>query len=127
MSSNVESAPIEPTNLDLARAAVQKLQAQIGDLQALGQRANPCGASLQGQFLAAQQQFQGQILPLGDRDSPHWPPILTEMNRTLRLVAMDVAFLQAARQPITVQQRQRQLLDKLQQLAGFCEALLAAL
>jgi hypothetical protein len=34
-----------------------------------------------------------------------------------------VAFLQAARQSLTAQQRQRQLGDKLDQLLGFCAAL----
>lgn len=110
------------SDLDPMAAAVQTLQAQILDLQALGQQANPDGLALQGQFLATQQQFQAHLLPLGDR--PSLAPVLTEMNRTLRLLAMDVAFLQAARQPMKVQQRQRQLLNKLQQLSQFCDALI---
>jgi hypothetical protein len=40
---------------------------------------------------------------------------------------MDVAFLQAARQSLTAQQRQQQMGDKLGQLLGFCEALIQTL
>ena len=94
-------------------------------LQALGelvQAANPSGSRLQAEFLATQQLFQHQILPLGE-PHPAAQPALTEMNRTFRLLAMDVAFLQTARQSITAQQRQRQMGDKLTQLLGFCDAL----
>lgn len=127
MSSNVDFAVLDSASPDPAIAAVHRLQAQICDLQALGQQANPNEAALQSQFLMAQQQFQAELLPLSGSPSANLPPILTEMNRTLRLLAMDVAFLQAARQPMKRQQRQRQLLEKLQQLSGFCDALLAAL
>lgn len=41
------------------------------------------------------------------------------MNRTLRLLAMDVAFLQAARQPMKRQQRQRQLWRNFSSFRGF--------
>jgi hypothetical protein len=50
-------------------------------------------------------------------------PILTEMNRTLRLLAMDVAFMQTSRNAQTTQQRQQQLNHKTDQLLSFCEAL----
>jgi hypothetical protein len=108
--------------------AVQILQTYLAQLQSLSQRANPDGAALQEQFLAAQQHFQQQVLPLGDRAVPSpsaqpMQPILTEMNRAFRLLAMDVAFLQAARHPLKAQQRQRQMADKLEQLVGFCAAL----
>ncbi|MGF1567685.1 MAG: heterocyst frequency control protein PatD [Nodosilinea sp.] len=105
------------------------LQAQLQQLLADGQQANPEGDRLQNGFLTAQQHFQTQVLPhLGHPDLlPSGAPILTEMNRTFRLLAMDVAFLQAARQPATAQQRQRQLSQNIQQLLGFCEALGQAL
>jgi uncharacterized protein with PIN domain len=81
---------------------------------------------LQSGFLAVQQAFQQQILPLGDDDGldrATLQPLLTEMNRMLRLMAMDVAFLQTARQPMTQQQRQRQLLTKLEQFGSFATTL----
>jgi hypothetical protein len=102
--------------------ALETLRSHLQTLVNLVQSANPDGHSLQAQFLLAQQQFQHQLLPLGE-DLPSAQPVLTEINRTLRLLAMDVAFLQAARQSTTTQQRQRQMLEKLSQLQSFCQAL----
>ncbi|WP_017300861.1 heterocyst frequency control protein PatD [Nodosilinea nodulosa] len=102
--------------------ALSNLRSQLQSLETLARSANPDGGQIQAQFLLAQQHFQHQILPLGDAIVSA-QPIITEMNRTLRLLAMDVAFLQAARQSTTTQQRQRQLIEKLAQLAGFCNAL----
>ncbi|NJL46674.1 MAG: heterocyst frequency control protein PatD [Leptolyngbyaceae cyanobacterium SM2_5_2] len=106
---------------------IQALKDYLSRLQTLCQQANPSGLALQEPFLLAQQHFQSQILPLGEESSPALQPILTEMNRTLRLLAMDVAFLQAARQPLKAQQRQQQMGERLQQLLGFCEALSQAI
>jgi hypothetical protein len=103
-------------------SALSNLRSQLQALETLARSANPSGRQLQEQFLLAQQHFQHQILPLGN-ELANAQPVLTEMNRTLRLLAMDVAFLQAARQSSTTQQRQRQLIEKLEQLLGFCQAL----
>ncbi len=100
--------------------ALSNLRSHLHTLETLGRSANPDGGQLQAQFLLAQQHFQHQLLPSTQ-------PVLTEINRTLRLLAMDVAFLQAARQTTTTQQRQRQLGEKVQQLLGFCTALEAAI
>lgn len=102
--------------------ALETLRSHLQTLVALAESANPDGRALQAQFLLAQQQFQHQMLPLGE-DLPSAQPVLTEINRTLRLLAMDVAFLQTARQSTTAQQRQRQMLEKLGQLLTFCQAL----
>jgi hypothetical protein len=102
---------------------VQALTAYLCQLQTLCQRANPNGLALQEQFLLAQQHFQTQVLPLGENGSTSRQPVLTEMNRTFRLLAMDVAFLQTARQPLKAQQRQHQMDEKIQQLLAFCQAL----
>ncbi|MBW4484792.1 MAG: heterocyst frequency control protein PatD [Tildeniella torsiva UHER 1998/13D] len=106
--------------------ALETLRSHLQTLVDLAQTANPDGHALQAQFLLAQQHFQHQMLPLGD-DLPSAQPVLTEINRTLRLLAMDVAFLQAARQSTTAQQRQRQMVEKLGQLLNFCEALALAI
>jgi Zn-dependent oligopeptidase len=110
----------------MALEFVQKLQQQLQHLQGEGQRANPSSSSLQQAFLMAQQTFQNQIMPLAA--SPpvgelSIQPILTEMNRTFRLLAMDVAFMQTVRNSATTQQRQRQMKTKIEQLLGFCGAL----
>ncbi|MBD2110795.1 MULTISPECIES: heterocyst frequency control protein PatD [Cyanophyceae] len=102
--------------------ALETLRSHLQTMVGLVQSANPDGRTLQAQFLLAQQQFQHQMLPLGE-ELPSAQPVLTEINRTLRLLAMDVAFLQAARQSTTTQQRQQQMLKKLDQLLTFCQAL----
>jgi len=109
--------------------AVQSLMSQVNQLHERCQKANPDGKALQQDFLRIQQTFQTQILPLTDQNpSPETiQPILTEMNRIFRLLGTDVAFMQAAKKSITVQQRQRQMTEKLQRLSSFCQALMKAL
>jgi uncharacterized coiled-coil DUF342 family protein len=109
--------------------AVQSLMNQVNQLCERCQQANPDGKALQQDFLRIQQTFQTQVLPLTDQNtSPETiQPILTEMNRTFRLLGTDVAFMQAAKKSITLQQRQRQMAEKLQRLSAFCEALMKAL
>lgn len=106
--------------------ALETLRSHLQTLAGLVQSANPDGRALQAQFLLTQQHFQHQMLPLG-AEMPAAQPVLTEMNRTLRLLAMDVAFLQTARQSTTAQQRQRQMVEKLGQLLNFCEAMAQAI
>lgn len=108
---------------------VQSLMNQVNQLNEQCQKANPDGKALQQDFLRIQQTFQTQVLPLADHNtSPDTiQPILTEMNRTFRLLGTDVAFMQAAKKSITVQQRQRQMAEKLQRLSSFCQALMKAL
>ncbi|TVQ13615.1 MAG: hypothetical protein EA368_01935 [Leptolyngbya sp. DLM2.Bin27] len=106
--------------------ALTTLRSHLDSLGHLVRSANPDGRQIQEQFLIAQQQFQHQVMPLAG-PYPSAQPVLTEMNRTLRLLAMDVAFLQAARQSVTTQQRQHQMDEKLTQLLAFCQALGAAI
>lgn len=103
--------------------APETLRSHLQALATLARAPQPDGRRLQAQFLLTQQFFQHQILPLGELQ-PAVQPVITEMNRSLRLLAMDVAFLQAARQSITAQQRQGQMIEKLDQLLGFCEAIM---
>ena len=83
------------------------------------------------QFLQVQQFFQQQVGPLelAELDgaiAPRVQAVRTEMQKELRLLAMDVMFLQAARQSVTQQQRQEQLGDRLEKLLGYCQVLLEA-
>jgi hypothetical protein len=109
--------------------AVQSLTHQVNQLSAECQAANPDGKAWQHHFLRIQHCFQTQVLPLADQVAvPETiQPILTEMNRTLRLLGMDMAFLQTARNTATRQQRQRHIVDQLQRLQAYCEALATAL
>ncbi len=47
-----------------------------------------------------------------------------EMHKQLRLLAVDIMFLQAAKQSATVQQRVVAVRDRLTTLVGYCDALL---
>jgi hypothetical protein len=48
----------------------------------------------------------------------------TEIHKQLQLLKMDAAFLQAARRPETIAQRQNQIRDRLNLLIGYCTHLL---
>ncbi len=78
-----------------------------------------------------QKQFQSEILPL-ENYSPQIVPeqmqrlrsLQVEMDKQLKLLAMDALFLQAARQATTVAQRQQQMSDRLTYLQRYCEGVL---
>lgn len=84
---------------------------------------------LRQDVLATQQYFQQQIASL---DSQEIDPevesrvrsLQTEISKQLNMLNMDVTFLQAARQPQTLQTRQQQITQRLQTLVGYCEAIL---
>ncbi len=106
---------------ELKQALEQMHQSLVGGLL------NP--QRLRQNFLEAQQIFQQQIVSLDasdlePADEPRVRSYQTEMSKQLRLLAIDVMFLQAARQSETVQQRQIQLGDRIQALMGYCDALL---
>jgi len=92
-------------------------------------RANPDLASLHADFLEVQQMFQLRIM---DTNLDQLDPAIasqvrsyqTEINKEMRLLGMDVMFLQAARQPTTTQQRQSQMSDRISTLIRYCNALL---
>ncbi len=48
-----------------------------------------------------------------------------EIDKQLRLLSMDVMFLQAAKQPSTTEQRLNQMRDRLTLLLRYCHGLLA--
>lgn len=83
----------------------------------------------QKDLLETQQLFQQQILSLDadeldPKEEPQVRSYQTEIGKQLRLLGMDVMFLQAARKSETLQQRQIQLSDRLVVLIGYCDALL---
>ncbi|GEM_PF-1114959 len=51
--------------------------------------------------------------------------IQTEMNKAMRLLNTDVVFLNTAKQPDTIQQRQQQIGTRLQSLKQYGEAVLS--
>lgn len=88
-------------------------------------QANIDGLSLQQEFLAIQQLYQQQLLPtLMAADSA--APLMTyqtEINRSLRLLGVDVTFLQTAKNSITRQKRQVQMQQRLKTLLDFSRGL----
>ena len=73
--------------------------------------------------------FQNQILTL-DLDelaanlAQQTQSVQVELNKQLRLLQMDMQFLQAAKQQSTLHQRQQQATDRLALLIRYCEILL---
>lgn len=84
---------------------------------------------LRSEVTALQQYFHDQLLrlPIDTLSSAtqQWvQSYQVEMDKQLRLLGMDVLFLQAARQTATALQRQQQVCDRLGTLQRYCEALL---
>ena len=107
----------------------QKYQNFKQVLQQLQTAVNLDTPELRQRFLEGQQFFQQQIVSLnaGDLepvDEPRVRSYQTEMSKQLQLLGMDVTFLQAARQPATVQQRLKSVGDRIQTLIGYCDVLL---
>lgn len=97
-------------------------------LQAIATQANLDRVSLQAAFLEAQQLFQLQIAgtdlsPLDAAIATKLQSLFVEINKQLRLIGVDLMFLQAARQPATTQKRQKQMGDRLQLLLTYCTAI----
>lgn len=99
------------------------LRSQLTQCHNLSQVSLPEETHLYRQLLALQQSFQRQVLPLETTADPTLQPILTEINRSLRLLAVDVSFWRSSRQPITQHQRQQQMGVRLTQLGQFLEML----
>jgi len=99
------------------------LRSQLTHCHHLTQSSPPGETDLYLQILALRQGFQSQVLPLDARADPALQPILTEINRSLRLLEVDVAFWRSCRQAITQQQRQQQIGARLAQLGQFLEVL----
>jgi len=114
----------------LHRHQYQELLTALTQLQQTVNPVNiPATRSPSQAFEQVQAIFQDQIAPLtsDDLDSTNpsrIQPFLTEIHRQMRLLQMDVMFLQASRNSETAQQRQIVISDRLKSLIGYCEALL---
>ncbi|MEM6520510.1 MAG: heterocyst frequency control protein PatD [Cyanobacteria bacterium P01_C01_bin.70] len=102
---------------------------QLEALRSMTQGRNIDGRSLQQHFLEAQQLYQTQLLPLmaASPAAAGFVSYQTEINRALRLLGLDVAFLQSAKQSLTQQKRQSQMLERLNTLLEFCNGLKTAI
>ncbi|MBD1871483.1 heterocyst frequency control protein PatD [Oculatella sp. FACHB-28] len=109
----------------------QQFQNALRQLKLTVTRSNPDLASLHADFLEVQQMFQLRIMGTDlDQIDPavvsQVQSYQTEINKQMRLLGMDVMFLQAARQPTTAQQRQAQMSDRIVTLIRYCDALLGS-
>lgn len=89
------------------------------------------GPELRQRVASLQQFFGQQIVPLTDvgQASPQgedWrvQSYQTEMSKQLRLLEIDVMFLQGARQASTAQTRLQTISDRLTILIQYCDAIL---
>ena len=106
-----------------------KFQQVLQELQTAATQVNLDRAALLAAFREVQQFFAGHIMA-SDSDEVD-PPLsslerscLTEIHKQLRLLGMDVSFLQASRVQATAQTRQAAISDRINTLMGYCEALL---
>lgn len=84
--------------------------------------------ALKTEISQLQQLFQTQLAadtPIANEPNSI-QAIQTEINKQLRLLETDVLFLQAARQPTKIQQRQQQIVDRINLLLNYCAAILNA-
>lgn len=85
--------------------------------------------SLQNDFATVQQIFEQDVLALTATEldaqtAPRWQSIQTEIYRAMRLLQTERIRWQVARQEETAQTRQEEARDRVEQLIGYCEAIL---
>jgi hypothetical protein len=78
---------------------------------------------LQQNLAQLQQFFVQEIAPLPDISSRE-QSYRTEISKQLRLLAVDVMFLQGARQLTTAEMRLKTIGDRLMTLSQYCQAIL---
>ena len=108
----------------------QTLKEQLQVVERLAIAPQPEVAQIQTAFLQAQQWFQQAIL---DDTEAAIPEAIAgevqaygvELNKQMRLLGIDVMFLQSSRQAQTRMQRQAQMRDRLQLLQTYCDRVLA--
>jgi Zn-dependent oligopeptidase len=114
---------------DLYYQCYQKLSELLKGIQQAATAPEVKPPRLRQNVLAAQQYFQQQIASLDSQDidpavESRVRSLQTEISKQFNLLIMDVTFLQAARQPQTLQTRQQQITQRLQTLLSYCEAIL---
>lgn len=107
----------------------QEFLKALDQLQQTGAATQPDVPKLRQRFLEVQQFFLQQIVSLdaGDLEPESEARVRsyqTEMSKQMRLLEVDVTFLQAARQASTTQGRQRQTVDRIQTLQRYCNEIL---
>lgn len=113
-------------SIEAFQAAYTALQQQIEQFQAIALQEDPMW--MRTSFARIQQDFQQILQQFESIDLPHpIPACQTEISKQLRLLGMDVMYLQAARLSTTADNRRSQLLDRVEVLKGFCHTILSAI
>jgi hypothetical protein len=107
----------------------QEFLKALEQLQQTAAATQPDVPSLRQRVLEVQQFFQQQIVSLdaGDLEPDSEARVRsyqTEISKQLRLLEVDVIFLQAARQAETAKGRQRQAVERIQTLQRYCNEIL---
>ncbi|MGE5659150.1 MAG: heterocyst frequency control protein PatD [Actinomycetota bacterium] len=106
----------------------RQFQQALKKLQSTVRPGNLDRRALLAELRDVQQCFGNQILrPDSEERAPESPreqSYLTEIHRLLRLLGMDVTFLQASRQSATAEARQAAISDRINTLIRYCGALL---
>jgi hypothetical protein len=78
--------------------------------------------------------YQKQIFPLVDKEfseevlpeiASRWRSLNTEIHRSMKLLALDISLLKAARSPQMQKTRRQGMSDRLSTLISYCQVLLA--
>ncbi|MUL35982.1 heterocyst frequency control protein PatD [Gloeocapsopsis dulcis] len=107
----------------------QEFAAILGQLQTNANSPQLDVVKLREVFQQAQRLFGQQIITLDLSDlapsaASRVRSYHTELDKQLKLLGMDITFLQAARQPATVIARKEQICTRIQTLINYCNILL---
>lgn len=109
--------------MSLDRKKYQALANLLEELRLYASSTQLEAAELRQRLASLQQMFQQQIVPLADENS-RVLSYRTEISKQLRLLEIDVMFLQGARQASTTKTRLETIGDRLTTLIGYCNAIL---
>lgn len=110
--------------------AIERFQILLNGYSAISPSfENPDKLKLKQDFAQLQAVFTEEIanLSLNDLDpllTSRLQSYLTEINKQLQLLAIDLSFLQASRQPTTTQTKITQICKRLETLTNYCQAVL---
>mgnify|MGYP006293117559 CR=1 FL=1 len=112
------------------RQQYQELSEKLAQFQHLAAQEHLDKVALLSRHQELQQFFGGLIVALDKAPLSHPGESLvqsytTEIHKQLRLMGMDITFLQASRSVGTTQMRKKAISDRLQTIMGYCSTLLA--
>ncbi len=111
------------------RQQYEELSLKLAKLQNLVGQDNLDKVALSARHQELQQFFGNLIVALDEAQlSPAKESLVqsytTEIHKQLRLMGMDITFLQASRNPETTNTRQQAIASRLQTIMGYCSSLL---